>query len=162
MKALRGSGEGMSQLREIIKSDPELLRNVVGQRFSKNPAALHDIGELEQEYVGKMPELQDLLSKHSSHMSNIEKAEGQLKSVKNIEQVKVIDKQIEKLVQASRNVKLSLKEKMKLENQLKELKQQKKSAQKKLKYGVGAAIGIYGGPPLLHKLSSMILPSGNE
>lgn len=76
MKTLRGKEPGDVILRDMIKNDPELLRNVVGQRFSHNPAKLHDIGELEQEYVDKMPELKSWINKRESSLNKIEQAKS--------------------------------------------------------------------------------------
>jgi hypothetical protein len=41
MNSLRGSDRGNILMRNIIHNDPELSRNVVGQRFAENPEKLH-------------------------------------------------------------------------------------------------------------------------
>lgn len=64
IKALRGNGPGQEIIRDIIKSDPELLRNVVGQRYANNPAKLHEFDELTQEYTQHMPEVQEFRKQH--------------------------------------------------------------------------------------------------
>ncbi len=64
MKEFRGWEPGDNIMKNEILKDPELLRNVVGQNFSKNPEKLHGAGELEQPYLENMPELQGMLAKH--------------------------------------------------------------------------------------------------
>ena len=64
MKALRGQGEGQEIIRNIIKNDPELLRNIVGQRYATNPAKLHEFDELTHEYTQHMPEVQKFKQEH--------------------------------------------------------------------------------------------------
>lgn len=81
IKALRGNGAGQEIIRNIIKKDPELLRNVVGQRYATNPAKLHEFDELTHEYTQHMPEIHEFKKKHfeskqeeSKHRMNLEQA----------------------------------------------------------------------------------------
>lgn len=55
---------GTQILNEIIKSDPELLKNVVGERFAHKPEALHEWDEAAHGFIQHMPELQRLRNKH--------------------------------------------------------------------------------------------------
>lgn len=64
MKALRGNGPGQEIIRKIIKEDPELLRNIIGQRYANNPAKLHEFDELTHEYTQHMPEVQEFRKQH--------------------------------------------------------------------------------------------------
>jgi hypothetical protein len=64
MKALRGNGPGQAIIRKIIQEDPELLRNVVGQRYANNPSKLHEFDELTHEYTQHMPEVQEFKNQH--------------------------------------------------------------------------------------------------
>ena len=55
---------GTQILNEIIKSDPELLQNVVGERFAHKPEALHQWDEAAHNFIQHMPELQEMRGKH--------------------------------------------------------------------------------------------------
>lgn len=66
MKALRGKEPGNVLIKNAIQSDPEALRNVVGQRYAENPADLHSANEGEQEYINKMPELKNMMEQHKA------------------------------------------------------------------------------------------------
>lgn len=55
---------GTQILNEIIKSDPELLQNVVGERFAHKPEALHQWDEAAHSFIQHMPELQELRGQH--------------------------------------------------------------------------------------------------
>ncbi len=61
---VRGTGEGQEILRGMIKSDPEILKNVVGQRYAGNPKKLQEFDELSHEFIKEMPELQQLRGAH--------------------------------------------------------------------------------------------------
>ena len=74
MRKLRGTDPGDVLMRNMIRGNPELLRNVIGQEFSDNPAALHNAGNLEAEYTSQMPELQQLLGQHRNHQQALEHA----------------------------------------------------------------------------------------
>ncbi len=55
---------GTQILNEIIKSDPELLKNVVGERFAHKPEGLHQWDEAAHSFIEHMPELQEMRTKH--------------------------------------------------------------------------------------------------
>jgi hypothetical protein len=131
MEALRTNESGMPMVREIVKNDPELLKNVVGQRYKANPAEIHHPDALTREYVDEMPELKKLLQQKESIMQKT----------------------------AARKD-ISLKEKVRLENELSDLKKAKKKAQGKLKMGaaaIGAAGGSYLGIPYLFNKGAKLL-----
>lgn len=55
---------GTQILNEIIKGDPELLQNVVGERFAHKPEALHQWDEAAHNFTQHMPELMEMRTKH--------------------------------------------------------------------------------------------------
>jgi hypothetical protein len=55
---------GTQILNEIIKGDPELLQNVVGERFAHKPEALHQWDEAAHSFIEHMPELKEMRGKH--------------------------------------------------------------------------------------------------
>lgn len=55
---------GTQILNEIIKSDPELLQNVIGERFASKPESLHEWDEAAHGFIKHMPELRRLRGKH--------------------------------------------------------------------------------------------------
>lgn len=63
---LRTNESGMPLLREIVKRDPELLRNVVGQRYKINPSEIHNPDSLMREYLDEMPGFNKLISTKES------------------------------------------------------------------------------------------------
>ena len=115
IKSIRTNEPGMPLVREIVKNDPELLRNVVGQRYMAKPSEIHSPNELMREYLDEMPEFKKLL-----------------KTKENI------------LKKSSERKDISLKEKMRIEKELKDMKDKKSSARTKLKYVGGAALGYMG------------------
>jgi chromosome segregation ATPase len=64
INSLRGNNKGNLIIKEAIKNNPETLKNVVGQRFAHKPHELQNAGELAQEYMGQMPELQQMVEQH--------------------------------------------------------------------------------------------------
>jgi hypothetical protein len=55
---------GTQILNEIIRNDPELLQNIVGERFAHKPESLHQWDEAAHQFIQHMPELQKLRSEH--------------------------------------------------------------------------------------------------
>lgn len=76
IKSLRTDQEGMPLVREIVKQDPELLRNVVGQRYFAKPKELHNPNETMREYLDEMPDLKQLLSEKQNANSALEQAQS--------------------------------------------------------------------------------------
>lgn len=64
VEGLRGESPGNQIIKNMIKSDQNLLRHVVGSRYSSNPSALHNFHENTHEYLQHMPDLQQLLTEH--------------------------------------------------------------------------------------------------
>lgn len=73
---------GTQILNEIIRSDPELLQNVIGERFASNPKNIHQWDEIAQEFIQHMPELKKEISIYKSLH------ESKSKNIKNIEQAR--------------------------------------------------------------------------
>lgn len=151
MNSLRGNDKGNMIIKEAIKSNPETLRNVVGQRFAAKPHELHQPGEITNEYLSKMPELQDLLGQHRQALSRIEPAENAVtqakagvevatKKQKLQNEVETLEKHIKELEKASKNKKQTLKEKVRIENQIKDAKEKRDEARWKI-----GKILTYGG-----------------
>lgn len=61
---------GTQILNDIIKSDPELLKNVVGERFAHKPEGLHAWDEAAHEFIQHMPELQEMRTNHFESKQN--------------------------------------------------------------------------------------------
>ena len=125
MSALRTDESGMPMMREIIKRDPELVRNIVGQRYKINPSEVHNPDAMMREYLDEMPEFKKLLTQKEKTLTETVKK----KNISLAEKVKAEE--------ALKNIR---KQK---ESELKEIFTKKKKAQKKLKkvgYGIGAAV----------------------
>ncbi len=73
---------GSQILNQIIRNDPELLKNVVGEKYAKNPNALHDWDEEAHEFIQHMPELQEWRQKHFELKQNEIKAKSDLEQAK--------------------------------------------------------------------------------
>lgn len=74
IKSLRGNEKGNLIIKDVIKKSPEILRNVVGQKYAVKPHELHNPGELLSEYLGEMPELQGLVQQHGNASRAAERA----------------------------------------------------------------------------------------
>ncbi len=111
--------KGMPLVRELVKQDPELLRNVIGQRYAVKPEEILNPHSGMREYLNEVPELQTLLKEQEEALSKY----------------------------AARKD-ISLKEKMRAEQQLKDiLKLKKKGANRarNITLGTAGAIGVPGG-----------------
>lgn len=119
IKDLRTNESGMDVLRGIVKQDPEILRNIVGQRYMAKPSSIHAPNELTREFLDEMPEFKNLLARREDALKRAAERED-----------------------------ITLKQKIDVENKLKEIKEAKAKNIKKLWMGgtgIGAAIGIpYG------------------
>lgn len=141
MENLEGFGEGQEQLRELIKQDPELLRNIVGQRYSAKPEKLHDLNETTSEYLAEMPELRKLMDEHKSNI------ESKLSEVNKHKQAKDI----------------SLQQKIKLEKEASELKDRlsriEKDRKSIMKWGKRAGYTVaaltFGAPVVGNKIKQI-------
>ncbi len=69
IKSLRTNEEGMLLVRDIVKQDPELLRNIIGQRYFSGKTgrdSIHNPNEMMREYLDEMPQLQRLLNERQT------------------------------------------------------------------------------------------------
>lgn len=79
IKSLRTNEEGMPLVRELVKQDPEILRNVIGQRYFSKPEELHNPNELMREYLGEVPQLQRLLNEKQTANAALEQSRSNAK-----------------------------------------------------------------------------------
>lgn len=93
MAKLVGLSPDKQIIKNIIKSDPKILRNVVGEKYAGKLEKLHDRGATENEYISHMPEFQQMIEKHKK----LTEAKKSLESAKEYKE----------------NAKMSLKDKMK-------------------------------------------------
>lgn len=80
MNKLRGTDQGDVIMKNIIKGNPEILKNVVGQRYAEKPHELQNAGELENEYINQLPELKNMVSERSTHEGNLNQAKENIKN----------------------------------------------------------------------------------
>lgn len=164
IKSLRTNEEGMPLVREIVKQDPELLRNVVGQRYFSGKSgreSIHNPNETMREYLGEMPDLQQLLKQKQAANATLEQAKsnaemakqhhaeiskrqteaGKMQSKvdelqgeidKHKKEIAKMEKHIDSLKKTAQRKDISLKEKMQTEKELKDLRRQLKEATTKL------------------------------
>lgn len=160
IKSLRTNEEGMPLVRELVKQDPEILRNVVGQRYFSKPDEVNNPNELMREYLGEMPELKQLLNEKQNANSALEQSRANTKlaqqqhadivkrqtesqklesnlsdlhdKIKGSEkELSTLEKHISSLRDAAKNKNISLEKKVKIEKQLADAKAQHADLQKK-------------------------------
>lgn len=160
IKSLRTNEEGMPLVRELVKQDPEILRNVVGQRYFSKPDEVHNPNELMREYLGEMPELKQLLNEKENANSALEQSRANTKlaqqqhadivkrqaesqklesnlsdlhdKIKGSEkELSTLEKHISSLRDAAKNKNISLEKKVKIEKQLADAKAEHADLQKK-------------------------------
>ena len=164
IKSLRTNQEGMPLVREMVKQDPEILRNIVGQRYFGSKSgreSIYNPNETMREYLGEMPQLQQLLEQRQAANQGIQQAKSNAElakqhhaeiSARDVEatkmQKKVDDLQsdiskheneiakmnthIDSLKKTAQRKNISLKEKMQTEKELKDLRRQLKESTDKL------------------------------
>ena len=79
----KATGTGI--IRKIIKSDPELLKHVVGERFTGKPNEWHKLDAEAHEYISEMPEHQINIAKHKQALQDVEKAKTSLEKAKQLD-----------------------------------------------------------------------------
>lgn len=82
MKALRTNQEGMPLVRDIVKQDPELMRNIIGQRYFSGKTgreAIHNPNEMVREYLDEMPQLKRLLNERQTAQEALDQAKENAK-----------------------------------------------------------------------------------
>ena len=152
---LRTNEEGMPLVRELVKQDPELLRNAVGQRYFSKPEEINNPNETMREYLGEMPELKQLLKQKQNADTNFEQAKSNAELAKqhhseissrdveakkiqkkiddfhsaikeNEKEISDMKSHIESLQKTAKSKNITLKEKMQTERELKDLLRQLK------------------------------------
>ena len=139
MKYLRGSDKANKVIKNIIKSDPNIVRNVIGQKFAKKPEDLFHADDLTESYLKHDPELVEKLNAHREmkhnidlNQQNIKNAEEQVSKSQENAGFRIEDRKKAKEIQdAFQEVKRLQEEKNKLALGQKTL-QEKESAQKAL------------------------------
>lgn len=58
--------DGMNILRNLVKQDPEVLKNVIGQRYVAKPSEVHVPNEQMREYLDELPEFKNMLANRES------------------------------------------------------------------------------------------------
>jgi len=71
-------------LRQIVKSDPELMRNVIGQKYSSKLKGLHNYDETIQEYLDRLPNVKKLIEKHKEAINQVPLAKKQMEEAENL------------------------------------------------------------------------------
>jgi hypothetical protein len=137
IKDLRTNESGMPLVREMVKQDPELLRNVVGQRYMKDPSEIYNPNELMREYLDEMPGFKNLLKQKESVL---QKTANQ-KNI-SLQQKMQIEKELSEIKKSKLKAKQNISNK---EYELNKAKSAKSKAQKSIKYA---------------GLTSLILPFG--
>lgn len=140
---LRTNQSGMPLLRDIIKQDPELLRNLIGQRYKIKPSEIHAPNELIREYLNEMPELQSLLKQKEKALEKMSKRK---------------DIGLQEKLRTEKELKDIKAEKVLREKELEKAKEMKSKAKKKLLYGAGAIATPFV-PSAVKKISKLFYPS---
>lgn len=121
MDSLRGDEPGNVLIRNMIKKDPNLIKNVIGQKYSKKPSDLYNFNELAQDYISSAPDnfkklisdLVESINKVNKSMSGLEEAKTKHYKLKS---------ESERINEAFSESKKSQELRSKKQNQLKELK----------------------------------------
>ncbi len=164
IKSLRGTDKGNVILRNIVKNDPELLKNVVGQRYAIKPSEVLNPTDRIKEYSDLMPEMNQLRDQHlaakdavdSSKQALDESTQAHKEISTNADEyadkrqkiedtqnkLDLLDKHVENLRQVAARKDLSLKEKINAEKNYANAKRAQKDARYKLK--VAGYIGLSG------------------
>jgi len=158
---LRTNEEGMPLVRELVKQDPELLRNVIGQRYFAKADEVHNPNEIMREYLNEVPELKKLLKERHHANKTLQQAKGNIETAKKHHaemvareedsakiQKKIDDmtadinkysteiahmqKHLDNLTMKANNKKISLKEKIKTQREIKSINRQLEETTKKL------------------------------
>jgi len=82
MHTLRGNERGDVRIKNIIMNNPEIIKNVLGQRFAHKPGDLGDIGVQESRYIDRLPEFKQMVDQRNRIESSVNESK---KNVKNIE-----------------------------------------------------------------------------
>lgn len=158
---LRTNEPGMPLMREIVKQDPEILRNVIGQRYFSKSGEIDKPNEMTLEYLQHMPELQKMLehrqqagaaveqTKANAQLAkeqhaNVQKSQGESDKLQS--QIDDLNGQIAKhqadilkhqehifrLQETAKSKNINLQKKISIEKELKALRKELADTQKKL------------------------------
>lgn len=73
---LAGNEPGQALLRQLANNNPEIQRNIIGQKYHKGkPELVHDPDERLREYTNNMPELNQLLNQREQALSSVQEAQ---------------------------------------------------------------------------------------
>lgn len=137
IKELRGDVKGNDIIKAAIKSDPETLKLVLGQRYYEKPESLFEPNETASEYLEHAPQVKSLLDSHKALSDQITRLQelkpgvmGKAKSMteamfqgRNLaERNELLNKHIAELEKVAKQKNISLKQKVQLEKQIKEAK----------------------------------------
>lgn len=77
INALRGNAKGTNVIKSMVKADPSILKNALGQIYAKSPEKFFDTikKDVFKEYIDQMPELQSLIKAKEGAQENITTAE---------------------------------------------------------------------------------------
>lgn len=78
---LRGDVKGNDIIKAAIKSDPETLKLVLGQRYYEKPESLFEPNETAQEYLDHAPQVKSMLDTHRKLSENINRLNEYRKGV---------------------------------------------------------------------------------
>lgn len=183
IKSLRGTDKGNVILRNIVKNDPELLKNVVGQRYAIKPSEVLNPNDRMKEYSDLMTDmnqlrdqhlaakevegnskeaLKDATQAHDEISKNAQKYADKRQKIEDTQNnLALLDKHVENLRQVASRKDLSLSEKIKAEKNYAQAKKAQKDARYKLRVGgyVTASLGGLGGLRYVGKLLSNNQPS---
>jgi len=84
MHKLRGRDMGDVRMRNIILSDPNISKNVLGHKFADNPNKLSDIGVQEQQYINSVPGFQQMVDYRNKAEEAIDISKKHIESSKDI------------------------------------------------------------------------------
>ncbi len=79
IKSTLGAEPGDVLAKNIVKSDPNLLRMAVGQRIANKPESMHSYNEALEEYTDLMPELKKISQQHRSALEKTSQADKDLR-----------------------------------------------------------------------------------
>ncbi len=169
IKKLRGSGEGMPRLRDLIQSDPEALRHLVGERYAASPKKVLSPDARTQHYINQMPHLKNLIEQRNQTLQHIEDSKNALDQAKEREkkvsqtfdkqralqdehdktqsELKTMKHHLAELQKSAAEKKISLAEKVKREKEVKKAKEEvarKEKALGKIKSVIGTAAAMSG------------------
>jgi len=81
--SMRGNVSGMDIIKNIIKSDPQALKHVIGQRYEKiSPSKIYNPNELTREYLAHVPDIQKMIENRNEALRMINTSKSHIKQAK--------------------------------------------------------------------------------